>query len=457
MLIVIAAAGLLLIALLSWFYMLEQRDERHTIFLVLVFTLIVEAVLAGPAADVPVGILRPRIGGQDFRPPDLVIVAALGAHLLAGGGRRISAQAAAWATFISVYVLGAAIGILNDLPMSDVLFQGKAAFYLLGGIVVASGADVRRVFDSVGKLGVALAILVPIGVPIRTARIRFTVDTPIQRLRGLGLMSNDTITILVLVGAAVIITEACRRTPRLAVLVAGGVLLLAPIAGKQRASYLVLGFVILALAVLQMGVTWRRRSSVTGVEVMLGCAALFGVVIAGFLATASPGVVVGQVENAFGGANEQRSAQARVLLYDEALSKISDNPVIGSGVGTTVLRQVGSTNQELPAAAHNIVLDIALRTGVVGLALLTVAIGVSMIRGVSIWRSNIDNAVAAVAISCVVVMLGVVTKGMVEPALDKFRLSLLLGLSVGGLLASASCAQRWNSTEAAAPERVDAP
>ncbi len=148
----------MLVALLSWFYMLELRSERHTIFLVLVFTLIVEAVLAGPAFDVAVGILRPRIGGQDFRPPDLIIVAAVAAHLLAGRGRQISGLAAAWSAFIAVYVLGAAIGVLNDLPMSDVLFQGKAAFYLVGGMVVASGADVRRVFNDVGRLGVALGV-----------------------------------------------------------------------------------------------------------------------------------------------------------------------------------------------------------------------------------------------------------------------------------------------------------
>jgi hypothetical protein len=456
-LIVIAAAGLALIVLLSWFYMLELRDERHTIFLVLVFTLIVEAVLAGPAADVPIGILRPRVGGQDFRPPDLVIVAALGAHLVAGRGRRVTGQAAAWGAFVAVYVLGVAIGMLNDLPMLDVLYQGKAAFYLVGGMVVASGADVRRVFDSIGKFGVALAVLVPVGMAVRTAGLQFTIETPIQRLRGLGLLSNDSITILVLIGAAVVVTEACRRTPRLVVLVSGGVLLLAPIAGKQRASYLVLGFVVVALAVLQMGVTWRRRSAVTTVEVLLGCAALFGVVVAGFLATASPGVIGAQVDDAFGGANEQRSAQSRVELYGDAVSEIADNPVIGSGVGTTVLRRIESTQEERPAAAHNLVLDIMLRTGLVGLALLAVALAASTARGVSIWRSNIDNAVAAVAISCVIVMLGVVTKGMVEPALDKFRLSLLLGVSVGALLASASSAQRWSGSDAAAPERLEVP
>ncbi len=54
-------------------------------------------------------------------------------------------------------------------------------------------------------------------------------------------------------------------------------------------------------------------------------------------------------------------------------------------------------------------------------------------------------------------MLGVVTKGMVEPALDKFRLSLLLGVSVGVLLASASSVHRSNQDATVTRERVDVP
>ncbi len=86
--------------------------------------------------------------------------------------------------FIALYVLGVAIGTLNDLPMVDVLYQGKAAFYLVGGMVVASGADVRRLFDAIGKVGVGLAVLVPIGMAVRTAGLQFTIDTPVQRFAG---------------------------------------------------------------------------------------------------------------------------------------------------------------------------------------------------------------------------------------------------------------------------------
>ena len=444
------AIGLASLGVLAWFYTLELNGRRNTIFVVLVVTLIVEAMLAGRAANVPVGILRPRLMGQDFRPPDLIIVAAIAARILTAAPRSISSVAAAWSAFVAVYVLGAVIGILNDLPMVDVLYQGKLAFYVVGGIVVASGADVRRVFDQVGYLALFLAPLVPISLAMTTFNTRLAIDTPIQRLRGIGVLSNDSITVLVLIGAMVMITEACRSRPRVLVLVAGTVLLLSPVSGEQRGSYVVLAMVVVALGLLYMGETWRRRSAVGGIEVLLGIGALVAMVIVGFLITASPGVIVNQVEGAFGGEIEQRTTQSRIQLYNEAFESIREHPFIGSGVGTTVMRTVVSTQEQIPAAAHNIVLDMWLRVGVIGLALFVIALAVTTKNGVAIWRSKADNPTAAVAVSCVVIMLGVVAKAMVEPALDKFRLSLLLGLAVGGVVAS----MRAGSDTSSAPLSV---
>jgi O-antigen ligase len=456
LMMLLLAIGLVSLGVLSWFYALEVNGRRHTIFVVLLLTLIIEAMLAGRAANVPVGILRPRFMGQDFRPPDLVIVAAIAARILTATPRRISSVVAAWSAFVAVYLLGVIIGTLNDLPMIDVLYQGKLAFYVVGGIVVASGADLRRVFESVRHLALFLAPLVPISLAMTTFRTRIEIDTPLQRLPGVGVLSNDSITILVLIGAMVIITEACRSRPSTLVFAAGTVLLLSPLAGEQRASYIVLAVAVVLLVLLYVGETWRRRSSVGGVGVLLGVAGLVAMVLVGFLITASPGVIINQVEGAFGGENELRTTQSRVQLYDEALDSIQDHPFIGSGVGTTVMRTVLSTQEQIPAAAHNIVLDMWLRVGLIGLVLFVIAVAVTAMRGVAIWRSKADNPTAAVAVSCVVIMVGVVSKGMVEPALDKFRLSLLLGLAVGGVVTSMRAASEMTSSPQTEPTRREA-
>ena len=349
-----------MLALIVWFHTLEAKNERHVIFLVLVGTLLIEAILAGPAADVPVGLLRPRVLHQDFRPPDLVILAALIVRLVHLRGRQLTGLGAAWAAFIFIYLTGTIVGMLNNLPQVDVLYQSKPAFYLVGSIVIATGADVRRIYDSIGGVAMALALLVPVSFVLETANVVISLSTPVQRFVRLGRLSNDTITLFTLVGVVTLLTEVTRPTRRFKVVLAGFVLLLAPVVGRQRASYLVLAAVLIAFALLALGRTWKRRTTATVLEMSLFSIGLIGLVIAGVAVTESPGVVVAPVTDAFGGEAEQRTAQARVQLYDQAIEKIGDSPLIGNGVGTKVIRsaeksQQGSRSggsQHLPRPRH---------------------------------------------------------------------------------------------------------
>ncbi len=244
--IYVAFAGLLLLVLLVWFQRLEALDKRHTIFLVLLGALVFDAVLAGRSAGVPVGVLRPRLMGQDFRLPDLVIVAGLGVRMLSPTRARYGAVGLAWATFIAIFVLGMMIGFLNDLPTGQVLFQGKFAFYAIGGIVLASGVDVRRAAESAGSLAVLLAPFVLVGVIVNVSSVQIQLRTPVQDLPAVGVLSNDTITMLVVFGAVAGLAESVRQRPRGIALASSLVLMLSPVAGDQRASYLVLGFVGIA-------------------------------------------------------------------------------------------------------------------------------------------------------------------------------------------------------------------
>ena len=181
MLIVLGLGAVLLAsAVFVWFYVLEVNDRRHTIFNVVALTFIVEAVVTPEAASVPAGLLRPELLGQDFRPPDLFLFAALAARLLAGRWGRIGPVGLAWFPFAALYFTGVVIGLLIGLEFAQVLFQGKALLYVVGGLVVASGVDVDRLNDSIGRVGLVLGSLVPVALLASFSDTTIAVNTPVQ-------------------------------------------------------------------------------------------------------------------------------------------------------------------------------------------------------------------------------------------------------------------------------------
>jgi O-antigen ligase len=443
MLIVLGAGSAILASLVvAWFYVLESNDRRHTIFVVVALSFILEAIATPEAASVPTGVLRPELLGQDFRPPDLFLFAALAARLLAGRWGRIGPVGLAWFPFFAIYFTGVVIGLLIGLDFAQVLFQGKALLYVVGGLVVASGVDVNRVNDSIGRVGLVLAPLVPVALIMTLTGTTIAVDTPLQSFPSLGQFSHDTVTLLVVIGGAVIITEAVRARPRWYVAASGVILLMVPITREQRGSYLTLAAVVVALLLLATGKTWRRRSSVIGVQV--------GMIVATLLAVGAVGLVAGapsaSLEETFGGQGKKESARERVLLYEQAIEMAEQRPILGSGVGIQVGIQRVNTGEQLDTTAHNLVLDIWLRVGLVGAAFMAIALGATVWTAISVWRGSATNPVAAVAIVGLLGVLGWLAKALVEPALDKFRLSLLLGLALGFVAAS------WRSDDKAESE-----
>ncbi|MEL6892523.1 MAG: O-antigen ligase family protein, partial [Actinomycetota bacterium] len=253
--------------------------------------------------------------------------------------------------------------------------------------------------------------------------------------RRLGRISNDSITLLTFVAVIAIMVQVVSDRRRVASAAAIVALLAAPVTAQQRASYLVVGVVVACFAIAIFGSTWARRAKATMLEVGLFGMAAFGLAVAGVAVTASPGVLA-PVTEAFGGEADATSARARVSLYSQAIDKIAEQPFIGAGVGTKVTRIVERGNREVGATAHNIVLDMLMRVGVFGFALFVLAIVGTIIIGTRAWRRSGDDVVAAMAFAANVIVLGVITKAMVEPALDRFRLSSALGLAVGVVLAA---------------------
>ena len=233
-------------------------------------------------------------------------------------------------------------------------------------------------------------------------------------------------------GGAVIITEAVRRRPRWYVAVAGIALLLVPITRDQRGSYLSLAVVVVALLLLAAGRTWRRRSPVTGAQIGLIIATLIAVGVVGLGA----GDTSATLDETFGGQGNQESAQERVLLFEQSIELAQQRPVLGSGVGVEVGIQSVNAGVDLDTTAHNLLLDIWLRIGLVGAAFIVIALGVTVWTAISVWRGKARNEVAAIAIVGLLGTVGWLAKALVEPALDKFRLSLLVGLALGFVAAA---------------------
>jgi O-antigen ligase len=435
--VVAAGAAVLATVVIAWFYTLDLNGRRHTIFNVVALTFIFEAIVTPEAASVPSGVLRPELFGQDFRLPDLFLFAALAARVLAGRWGRIGPIGFAWFPFCAVYFTGVVIGLMVGYEFGQVLFQGKALFYIVGGLVVASGVDIDRLYESIGRVGMVLATLFPIGLIVSLSSLQIVVNTPVQNFPQLGRMSHDTTTILVVFGGAVIATEVLRTRPRWYVAVAGVALLLMPLTRDQRGSYLTLAVVVLTLVILALGQTWRRRSSVTGAQVAVIALTLVAVGAVG-LAAGAPSRVIGET---FTGQGKQESAKERVILYEQSIELAQERPILGSGVGVEVDIKTVSTGDDLRTTAHNLLLDIWMRVGIVGASFLVIALGVTVWTALSVWTGRATNPVAAIAIVGLLGVAGWLVKALVEPALDKFRLSLLAGLAIGLVAAS------WRAAE----------
>jgi O-antigen ligase len=90
---------------------------------------------------------------------------------------------------------------------------------------------------------------------------------------------------------------------------------------------------------------------------------------------------------------------------------------------------------ETVAYAHNIVLDLWLRLGLIGLVLFAVAFGDSIKGGLRVWRRDRDRVTASLALALVGLLTGLIATGFLEPLLDEYRFTTLFGVCLGLLRA----------------------
>jgi O-antigen ligase len=211
-------------------------------------------------------------------------------------------------------------------------------------------------------------------------------------------------------------------------------MLLSVFSGTQRAAMLALASALVALVAFALGPTWRRRLRTPATTVFLALVALAALATAVALVEVRHGErlpVASVYEDSFEATGKQQSADVRLLLWRQADELFDERPLLGHGLGVPVEVRVPLTNRVIDSGFHNIGYDLVTRTGLFGLGLFVLAVGLCFREGLLAWRRHADARVAALAAAAVVGAASLLTKGMFEDVLDKHRLSILLGLLLG--------------------------
>lgn len=464
-LILLAAAGLIVSVVLgSWFSSLYQRDRPEVVFGVLVGALLIESYLNSSASAVEEGgLFRPVVAGQDFRPPDLVIIVGVAVRVLQSRRtQQLTNLVLAWGAFLLWYAAAAYQGVANGNPTAEVLFHGKAVFYIFGCALLAAPIDLPRVLASPAFsrwrwwLGGVSAVF----VLATLAGLRVSLRLPALPLPRAGTLNNDAITMVVGIGLIIAITMLSQQRRSAVLGLACAVMVAAPLAGGQRANFVGMAASVVVIVVAAVGRSWRRRITITPSElgVFFAAATLAGLV--GIAFGGSNVDVLAKFDETFFNSVESQTAAVRVETWRQARELISERPVAGWGLG--IEQNIGPVGNELwrtsqrearEISAHNLVFDVTLRTGVVGLTLLSGALLVTALAVIRVWRHHRDPATAGFVLAVGALLAGVMAKGMVESVFEKYRLTATIGIAVG--LIAAGLRSLDSSTDLDADRRTD--
>jgi O-antigen ligase len=217
-------------------------------------------------------------------------------------------------------------------------------------------------------------------------------------------------------------------------------LLVSPLAVGQRAA--IVGLVV-SLGALAVAVPFGRRGvRTTPTEVALVLAAGFCLVVlptaAPAVSQASPGTLpfASVVREAFTGREKQLSGEDRVNQWRKARVLIAERPVFGYGLGYTYFSwDPGYFRFRENFLTHNIAGDLLLRMGAVGLVLFLIPVLMALGLALRGWRTLLDPRLAAIALGSAAAVTGLLAKGLFESIFEKYRLSIMLFLLIGTVIA----------------------
>jgi hypothetical protein len=411
--------------------------ERYVALLVVV--LLVESLVYTSQPDTPVGLFRIPLFGGNVRTQDLLVVAGVvGRMTVRPLPRRISTAGVLWFLAGAWFAVATVRGVMAGHDMNLVLFSAASLVGLFGSILLVAGCDVSRLIDMArSRWIVVLGAIVLVIAPNEAS------PEPVSLFgTELGTIHSDTASVFVALGTFAILVEWSATTRRRWAAWAALPLLATPFTIAQRATLLQLAGTLLVVGWAMTQPEWRDRFHVARLKLVKGVlavVALSAVALIFHLRDTDASVPFsGYYEQTFTAPAQQQSAQAREESFGVAIDEWTSAWPFGSGLGHTyrIVRPFGSGLAQ-PATFDNVPLDVLVRTGLVGFVLTAGALLWTMRDGLRTWRRHADGSIAAFALAGVAVLAGLLTKAVFESVLEKGKIAVVIGLTVGGIAAAA--------------------
>jgi O-antigen ligase len=468
--VILALLGVgLLVALVALFAKWEREDKSYRAPLGLLMMLVVEVTLYSDDNTLPRGLFHPGLGSLQLRLPEVYITLALLGRLVGRGKpKRIGFPAALWGAFGVWLVVSTVEGVLYHNLLSQNVYEAKAIVYVVGGYALAAGVPLQRYLESnafryLRNLSVAAGTLVDVMTGLH---ISVNFHIPLLPLQDFGAVGSTSADFYAAIAIIYFIYQLASGPPRLLSVLALVPGLVCAVQSSQRAVLINLGVVLgvfVVVLVISHGRRVVRRLRVRFSQVVLVLIALFAIGLAVVVVPAAinqqPAHIplTSTINNTFNSGNQTLASQDRVNMAASVRQLIPQHLFIGWGLGAEFqFYEPGTRTVELTPYAHDVVLDLWFRTGLIGLVLFLLALVVSLIGGLGEWRRDPDPVSGAVALALVAVVAGLFANALLQPLLDEYRLASLLGISLG-LLRSAVTSVSMVSTTAVTGRRVQVP
>lgn len=434
------AALLVAGAFFAIFLRLEVSQRRHVEAQIIIVLLFLEQLIHPNEAQTVVGLFRIPVGPIDMRPIDFVVVAALAARVATSKlPARVSRSALLWAGFALWYAVSGIVGYLNGHPTSDVVFQGRLLISGIGVLVVVAGCDIRKLIgsDALSRFGRVVGLVTMVLFVTHLSGIAFSLSAPLIGFRAVGSLGGDARTMLPSLGVATLLCEVSVGRRRLSVIGPGAVMIVSPIVASQAGPYLSLMAVLLILLVVATTPTWRQRTQLSASDVVFSVLAVAGLVAIGLFASGgrSP-AFVGQFEEAVLSDSQSTTTSERVQLWDEATARIAASPVWGEGLGVRGTIERPWPQPQVQATFHNVGFDIAVRSGLVGLGLLSLALVSTLFDARRVWLEHARSSIATLALAATVAVAAMGSRSMVSSAFERSRVVAALFFAIGVIFAA---------------------
>lgn len=438
---ILLVAGAAAAALFGLFARWERSGHEHYVVIGLLAMLVIETSLYENQDLMPRDIFHPGSGAFEFRLPEVIITLALLARFMVRGrATRVGIAPLMWMAFGAWILVAAVEGVLRHNDFTQIPYQAKAVIYVVGGYALAAGVPIRRFLD--GKALTLLirwsAVAATVLIVLQAAGKSYAVHLPLLPLPDFGVDGSDASTIFAALGLIGLLLELAKEKRSRLTMLACVPLMVSPFLSNQRAVLIMLGASVTTVLIVATGKTARRRLRVKAAEVLLSALAVVGVVLGVAVVPALSGhgtvqvPLSGAIARTFNATGKIESAQDRASKWTVAFSLIRQHPVIGNGLGVEFsFYEPGPNVITVTDVTENIGIDLWMRAGIIGLALFMLPLFLSLFDGMAAWRRHPDRMVAVLALALVAVVVGLVSKGMVESIFEKYRLATMLGLSLG--------------------------